>query len=132
MLNRGTGAHMLFHKRQQAMQAAPRRCCRCLPGLAACLLIAVLCAGCYSQEQAADFQLHLSMPEIKGKTVSVNGGVAAPVERIQWEWGDGQTDQHHFFPASHTYADPGTYQITVTVFGGDSRRASTSTHAEIK
>lgn len=132
MFDDGTVRHNLFHSRPQLLQEAPRRGRMSMPVLAAFLLLATICAGCYSQEQATDFQLHLSIPEIQGKTVSVNGGVAAPVERIQWEWGDGQKDRHHFFPASHTYAGPGTYQITVTVFGGGGTSATATTQVAIK
>lgn len=92
-----------------------------------CLIVAysagvILCSGCTGEQKAIDFQLNLNMPEIDGKSVTVNGGVVAPVERIQWDWGDGQIDKHGFFPATHIYKNPGTYTVTVTVF--DARNTS--------
>jgi hypothetical protein len=37
------------------------------------------------------------------------------VTRIFFEWGDGDAE-NTWFPAPHTYADPGMYTITVTAF----------------
>ncbi len=91
-----------------------------------------LYAGCSGEGEFADFQLSLNNPEIQGKQVTVNGGVVAPIERIQWEWGDGQVDTHHFFPASHSYAKPGRYEIKVTVFDNKNRSASKSVSVDIK
>ncbi len=94
------------------------------------------CAGCKSDKKtdsgAIDFRLNLSNPEVQGREVNVNGGVAVPVERIQWEWGDGQMERHRFFPVTHTYAQPGKYQIIVTVFDDKERTASQSITVEIK
>jgi|GEM_PF-5130041 len=62
-------------------------------------------------------------PEIRGLTVTING-VAAPgspgtsITRIWWDWGDGQREERGF-PATHTYARAGTYQIIVTAFQSD-------------
>jgi len=56
----------------------------------------------------------------------------AQVERIQWEWGDGQIEKHRFFPASHTYATPGKYEIKVTAFDNQNRYATRSVTVEIK
>ena len=64
--------------------------------------------------------------------MTVNGGVVAPIERIQWEWGDGQIEQHLYFPAAHTYTSPGRYQITVKVFGSKNYTAAQSITAEVK
>jgi len=67
--------------------------------------------------------LVLFAPEIQGLTVRING-VALPgspgtvISRIHWDWGDGfRGDQ--WFVASHTYASPGTYTVTVTAFQSD-------------
>jgi PKD repeat protein len=54
------------------------------------------------------------------------------VERIQWEWGDGQTEKHHYFPASHTYTNPGRYEIRVTVFDGKNHSAAKSVSVDIR
>lgn len=88
--------------------------------------------SCSGDSGFVDFQLNLNTPEVQGRQVTVNGGVMAQVERIQWEWGDGQIDRHHFFPASHSYAAPGTYEIKVTVFDNRNRHATRSVSVEIK
>jgi hypothetical protein len=101
-----------------------------------CIVISVFCAGCKSDKKTAtgaiDFRLNLSNPEVQGREVNVNGGVAVPVERIQWEWGDGQIERHRFFPSEHTYAQPGKYKIIVTAFDSKGLTASQSVTVEIK
>ncbi len=101
-----------------------------------CIVMGLFYAGCKSDKKmdsgAIDFRLSLSNPEVQGREVNVNGGVAVSVERIQWEWGDGQMEKHHFFPATHTYAEPGKYQIIVTAFDEKKRTASQSVNVEIK
>lgn len=82
---------------------------------------AVICIlpGCSKEQttgQTCDLKLELFAPELKANTVSINGVVQAPVNRIQWDWGDGNVDKHLFFPAKHTYSNPGRYKITVTAF----------------
>ena len=96
------------------------------------MLIILLFAGCGGDSGLVDFQLNLNKPEVQGKKVTLNGGVMAQVERIQWEWGDGQIDKHRFFPASHTYAAPGKYEIKVTAFDNQNRYATRSVTVEIK
>jgi hypothetical protein len=67
--------------------------------------------------------LDLFAPEVDGLSVSVNG-VTLPgtpdaiVVLIHWNWGDGYSEDH-WFPASHTYASPGNYLITVTSYQDD-------------
>lgn len=96
--------------------------------LMACIVFGFFCAGCSGDRKSdvTDFQLNLNNPEVDEREVSVNGGVAAPVDRIQWDWGDGQIDSHRFFPANHTYKDPGQYNITVTVFNNKGETATKS------
>jgi PKD repeat protein len=96
------------------------------------ILIILLFAGCGGDSGFVDFQLNLNKADVQGKKVTVNGGVMAQVERIQWEWGDGQMEKHRFFPASHTYAAPGKYEIKVTAFDNQNRYASRSVTVEIK
>jgi PKD repeat protein len=75
--------------------------------------------------------LTLSPPAVDGLDVTING-VVLPVEggpeivQIEWVWGDG-TETESFFEASHTYADFGTYTVTVTTINeeGGSRSATT-------
>ena len=100
-----------------------------------CIIGGVFVSGCKSDTQenkTSEIRLNLSVPETYDREVLVNGGVAVPVERIQWEWGDGRMDRHHFFPASHIYTKPGLYQITVTVFTRDGRSDTKSVDVEIK
>ena len=100
-----------------------------------CILLVLFYAGCTGDREThdvIDFRLNLNNPEVEGWEVTVNGGVAVPIERIQWEWGDGQIDEHNFFPASHTYDKPGLYEIKVTVFDSKNRTAKKSVSVEIK
>ncbi len=96
------------------------------------ILFSLLFAGCGGDSGFVDFQLNLNTAEVQGKKVTLNGGVMAQVERIQWEWGDGQIDKHRFFPANHTYATPGKYEIKVTAFDNQNRYATRSVTVEIK
>jgi hypothetical protein len=67
--------------------------------------------------------LDLFAPEVDGLKVTVNGvtlpGTAdAKVVLIHWDWGDGYSEDH-WFPASHIYASPGSYPVTVTSYQDD-------------
>ena len=98
------------------------------------IALAIFYAGCTGDKgknDVPDFRLNLSTPDIFEREVVVNGGIIAPVERIQCDWGDGHTDKHHFFPHSHTYNKPGRYQITVTVFDSKNRSATQSVTVDI-
>lgn len=100
-----------------------------------CILLGLFYAGCTGDREThdvIDFRLNLNNPEVEGREVTVNGGVAVPIEQIQWEWGDGQIDEHHFFPASHTYNKPGRYEIKVIVFDSKKRTATQSVTVEIR
>ncbi len=89
--------------------------------------------GCSDNGNSANrHQLNISMPEVDGKQIEVNGGVVAPIERIQWEWGDGRVDKHHFFPATHVYGNPGQYEIKVTVFDSKNRTSTKSVTVQIE
>ncbi|MBW1839177.1 MAG: PKD domain-containing protein [Deltaproteobacteria bacterium] len=99
-----------------------------------CIALAIFYAGCTGDKgknDVIDLRLNLSTPDIFEREVVVNGGIMAPVERIQWDWGDGQIEKHHFFPHSHTYNKPGRYQITVTVFDSKNRTATQSVTVDI-
>lgn len=69
-------------------------------------------------------RLKLLPPDVHGRTVTVNGVVVAPVKTIRWNWGDGAIDPHHWFPATHTYAQAGQYFVQV-VTTDDKGRVST-------
>lgn len=93
-----------------------KTCLMIITALALCMLLA---AGCTKEQKTADvcdLNLNLNAPELEGVNVSVNGGVMAPVKRIEWNWGDGKIDKHRYFPARHTYAGPGQYEIKTTAF----------------
>jgi hypothetical protein len=86
----------------------------------ALLLISVFfIVGCAKEPEVAEkcaLSLNLNPPEYQSRKVIINGGVGAPVKNIQWDWGDGSQARHQFFPASHTYLNPGQYDVKVTAF----------------
>jgi hypothetical protein len=84
--------------------------------MAVCLLLPF---GCSKEQKASDIcdvNLNVNAPELEDRNVMINGGVTAPVKRIQWEWGDGKIEKHRYFPARHTYAAPGQYEVKVTAY----------------
>jgi PKD repeat protein len=46
------------------------------------------------------------------------GTSGARIDRIHWDWGDGRSENRGF-PATHTYARDGTYEIRVTSYQSD-------------
>ena len=46
------------------------------------------------------------------------GAHGTTITRIRWDWGDGDSEDH-WFAASHTYDQPGEYEITVTAYQSD-------------
>jgi PKD repeat protein len=76
-------------------------------------------------------------PSIFGLTVQFNGvSLALPgssmcsITSVSWNWGDGSSS-NSWFPATHTYASPGTYTITVTAHQSDGQTASASTTVQV-
>jgi PKD repeat protein len=75
-------------------------------------------------------KLSLFNPEINESNVTIDG-VALPgtpdtfITKIQWDWGDGTTENRGF-PASHTYKENGTYTVTVTCYQNDNKTAKKS------
>jgi len=132
MLNNDANRHMPFSNRAEMIQNKTRYSSLRCSLLAICLLVVCCTVGCFGEVQNPNLQLNLNVPTVKEKDVSLNGSVSGPVQRLQWEWGDGHTDMHHFFPASHTYNKPGTYQITVTAFDSTNKGSSKSVSVEIK
>jgi len=117
----------------QTLRQLPHISAYCM--MIVCIVLALSCGGCTGdreRDDVIDFQLNLNSPEVEGREVTVNGGVAVPIERIQWDWGNGKIDQHQFFPASHVYDKPGLYEIKVTVFDSKNRTAQKSVSVEIK
>ena len=82
-------------------------------------------------------------PTIKLNSASVNGlivsvdGVTLPtthgasITKISWSWGDSQTG-NSFFPATHTYSNPGTYTITATSYDSNGLSTSASTSVTVQ
>ena len=72
--------------------------------------------------------LSISPATVSGFSVSINGFTGAntcgpQAVTLSWSWGDGTTTQS-FFPASHTYSAPGSYNVCATTM--DSRGLSTT------
>ena len=83
-------------------------------------------------EETCPIDLTLQAPQVSHLTVTANGTATSDcstITRINWQWGDGQGDDQ-WFPASHTYAVPGTYSITATAYNdlGDTEVANTTVH----
>jgi len=75
-------------------------------------------------------------PQIDGLSVTINGVATNNPSNILWDWGDGSSVQQQWFPASHVYAQAGTYTITATAnYGGysldETYSVSTSTSTTI-
>ncbi len=57
---------------------------------------------------------------------SVSPGTAGTtITRITWDWGDGAVEDHDV-PNTHTYAEAGSYAITVTAYQNDGESATRS------
>ncbi|MCP4656844.1 MAG: protein kinase [bacterium] len=76
-------------------------------------------------------RLSLFTPSIRGRTVTINGVVVAPVKRIQWDWGDGTIDAHHHFPTTHTYDHKGRFLIQVSTHDAKGRVSLKSLRIEV-
>jgi hypothetical protein len=79
--------------------------------------------------------LNLNNPEISGYSVTVNGATSpgtsgTVISKIGWNWGDGSAEDS-WFPATHTYANSGTYTITVTSYQSDGLSTIQTTRATI-
>jgi DNA integrity scanning protein DisA with diadenylate cyclase activity len=77
--------------------------------------------------------LILGVPDIDNLTVTMYG-TAAPgsvnvsIDTILWDWGDGTGTEYHHFPASHVYAVPGNYTISVSAIQSDGQSVTRSTN----
>jgi hypothetical protein len=101
------------------------------------LAFLIILTGCTEEKQVSakcdiDIKLNISKPELMANNVTINGGVVAPVKRIQWDWGDGRIEKHRYFPAKHSYEKPGQYDIKVTAFAGKGCSEEKSVTVEIK
>ena len=71
----------------------------------------------------------------RNRSVSIDGSVdpgdGPEIVRMVWDWGDG-TIGEGFFPGTHTYADFGTYAVTVTAFNDERgwQEATVTVHGE--
>jgi hypothetical protein len=71
-----------------------------------------------------------------GMTVNVDASAssATPGRQIidyQWNWGDGQIDDSPTPTDSHTYAEPGTYTVTLSVLDSDYARSPKQANAVV-
>ena len=60
----------------------------------------------------------LARPELDGPTVTMDGTIHSRdfnIARVVWDWGDGILEDS-WFPARHTYAEPGQYMFSVEVY----------------
>ena len=76
-------------------------------------------ASSYFAGPGVSFQL--ARPERDGPTVTIDGAIQSRdfnISRIVWDWGDG-TAEDSWFPARHTYAEPGRYMFSVVVYADD-------------
>lgn len=69
-------------------------------------------------------QVTLNKTDTKNLAVTVYGsaipgGSNATIASLRWNWGENGPDEYHDFPYSHTYANPGTYNLTITAFQSD-------------
>ncbi len=65
-----------------------------------------------------------------GSSLAFNGTASTgPIATYQWSFGDGATA--YGATPSHTYAAPGTYSVTLTVFGSGGQQSSETTQAVI-
>ncbi len=71
-------------------------------------------------------ELNLGNPVISGLQVTING-VTMPgirgttISKINWDWGDGSSEDR-WFPASHSYIADGLYVVKVTSYQSDGRQ----------
>ena len=68
-------------------------------------------------------ELAVGNPMINGLQVTINGVTlpgtrGATISRINWDWGDGSSEDH-WFPASHSYRTDGLYTVMVTSYQSD-------------
>ena len=73
----------------------------------------------YEEREGCPPDLTVFAPQVDGCEVTINGVVTSPcndpVQRVNWDWDDG-TSNDSSFPATHTYAQSGTYEVTVTAY----------------
>jgi len=84
---------------------------------------------------AAPPSLTLLASQVNELTVTVDGlaqpgAPTASILRIGWSWGDG-VSEHAWFPAAHTYAQTGTYTITVTAHQDDGQSVNKSVQVDL-
>lgn len=79
--------------------------------------------------------LRISTPTVSGYEVTINGvvlyGPGCPdIERVHWDWGDGQ-ENDDWFPGQHTYTSPGVYLVTVTAYDRENNTATETTQVSV-
>jgi hypothetical protein len=113
-----------------ALPQARRQRSRGLLALLACGILTLLTI----QSRANSITLELFVPQYGGDgNASVNGFVGTTngtIERLQWEWGDGTTNDS-WFPAGHQYEANGAYLIQVMAFSTASETLTKTVTATI-
>jgi hypothetical protein len=64
-------------------------------------------------------------------TASLPGGTAAPLARVDWSFGDGQTGQGTSLSINHRYSRTGTFLVTVRVVSTDGREGTASATVQV-
>jgi hypothetical protein len=87
------------------------------------------------QPSATPPSVFLMQPFAYGGCVSINGAMnpttpGATLGPASWSWGDGSTTTS-WFPATHTYAAPGTYLVQVTATDSNGLKGTTSTTVNV-
>lgn len=77
----------------------------------------------------------VKFPNINGLTVSIDGEAqtvspGATIAQLQWNWGD-DTSNIGSFPQTHTYAQPGSYTVTITATDSNGLRGSSSVPVQV-
>ena len=68
--------------------------------------------------------------------VTMNGAIvysSGTTTKITWNWGDGDpgAEEAQWFPASHTYAQNGTYLVRVTGWTDDGKKIVNTRYVQI-
>ena len=87
------------------------------------LSMAILLSGCY-KEPIASFDISASSIEVDESVTFTN--TSQEMERCEWLFGDG--DQSTQANPSHTYTDPGTYEVTLRVFSKKDMKVDIATN----
>lgn len=77
----------------------------------------------------AGFDYTVSYPDVLVDASPSITPSLSPVQTYAWNWGDGTTGSG--LTASHTYAEPGSYNVTLTISNDDVQRSSSITKSVV-